>query len=499
MSVGAFCYASACLDVAETLEEASHRMRILHRYILRELLKALALALPAITGVFCFAIVLQALQSRGLGPVASARFMVLSAPGALYVALPLSAVLVVTLIYGRLAADNEVMACRASGIPVSSLLWPSLLLALIATGLTLGLASWPLPESTYAAKKISLEYAENLFFSQLQNGKIAVREAGFQMTVDRLVGNQLYGVTLLHRGLNGQVTYVYAPVGRAEFDNVHRQVTLTLRDSLGEIVRPESPRAAATGTAAVTATAVAPAASPKEKLPAAAPKDKAATPKDKAPAAKGKTGAAAPGSKAAPKAAPKAPPPTGFVSTPIQGDHIITFDLPDFIPRRSDDLSLWQLMAVQHNPMLAEEVAEWPETAPPQVRQAALDGIRARAIASLHGRLATAMGCLGLVLLGAGLGMRFNSGNLLTAFGLAMGPWLIAYVLTQMVGVKAVGENLGDPQKLVWIIWAPNLLLLALGAAAVAGIIWVWGHPVRLRHRLLGRSAAPAAAAPAEP
>ncbi len=220
------------------------------------MLKALALALPAITGVFCFAIVLQALQAKGLGPAASIEYMVLSVPSAVYVALPLSAVLVTTLIYGRLAADNEIMACRASGIPVSSLVWPSMLLALIGAGLTLGLAAWPLPESTYAGKKVSLDDAENLFFSQLSSGKFTFREAGFQMTVDRLVGNELYGLTILHRGLNGQTTYVYAPVGRAEFDNDRRRVTLTLRDSTGEIVRVEPARAAAaTGTApAATAT-----------------------------------------------------------------------------------------------------------------------------------------------------------------------------------------------------------------------------------------------------
>ncbi len=161
-------------------------------------------------------------------------------------------------------------------------------------------------------------------------------------------------------------------------------------------------------------------------------------------------------------------------------------------------MSLWQLMAVEHNPTLAEEVNEWPDTLSPQARQAGLEGIRARAIASLHGRLATALGCLGLVLLGAGLGARFHSGNLLTAFGLALVPWLLAYILT-MIAVKTVGENFADPQKLVWIIWAPNMLVLGLGAVAVAGIIWVWAHPVRLRHRLWGRSPATRIAARAEP
>lgn len=435
-------------------------MRILHAYILKELLKALALAVPTITGVFCFALVLQALQSRGLGPVASLRFTMLSAPGALYIALPLSAALVVTLIYGRMAADNEIMACRASGIPILSLVWPALLLAIFGAGLTLSLAAWPLPESAYAAKRVTLEYAEQLFFSQLENGRISVRDSGFQMTVDRVAGNRLYGMTLLQRGQGGQVTYIYAPVGKVEFDDASRRITLTMRDSLGEIVRPETPRPAATATAA-------PAAPAKGKSP---------------PAAKAKVATAAPTT------------PTGFSSSPIQGDHVLAFDLPDYIPRRSDDLNLWQLMAVVHDPMLSDETRDWSDTLPPQTRQMALASIRARATASLHGRLATALGCLGLVLLGTGLGMRFSSGNLLTAFGLAILPWLFSYLMTHFVGVKTVAEHAADPDKLVWLIWLPNVLLLVLGVTAIAGVTWVWAHPVRLRHRIFGRRAVRSAA-----
>jgi lipopolysaccharide export LptBFGC system permease protein LptF len=387
-------------------------MRILHRYILKELLKALALCLPAIAGVFCFAMVLSALQQQGLGPIASLKFMVLSVPGACYIALPLSAMLVSTLVYGRLATDNELMACRASGIPVSSLLWPALLLALVSTGLALGLAAWPLPESTYAAKKLSLDDIENLFFSRLSNGRINIKESGFQMTVDRVVGDMLYGPTVKHRGPKGQ-TYCYAPYGKMEFDRTHNMATLALWEA---VVVDEA-----------------------------------------------------------------------HVS-PVRGTHRISLALPTRIPRRADDLSLWWLQAVQNNPALSDEVAWMPLDATPKEREDRKAAVRCKAIAELNGRLATAVGCLGLVLLGAGLGVYFHSGNLLTAFGVALAPWLLATLLTK-VAVWLVGDTPANPNKYVWIIWAPNVLMLLLGTGALASITWIWGYPVRLRHRLLGRRA----------
>jgi lipopolysaccharide export LptBFGC system permease protein LptF len=386
-------------------------MRIVHRYILKELLKAMALSLPAIAGVFSFAIVLQKLQALGLGPVASLKYMTLTLPGACYLALPLSAVLVATLIYGRLASDNEVMACRASGIPVSSLLWPAFLLAMISSGLTLGLAAWPLPESHYATKKLALEDIENLFFSQLNNSRIDFKEANFQMTVDRVVGDMLYGPTVKHHGDKGQITYCYAPYGRVEFDQADKSVTLALWEA---VVVDESH------------------------------------------------------------------------TMPMRGDHRVSVPLPTSIPRKAEDLSLWWLMAVQNDPGRSDEVTTLKDTVTAKDKEATRLMVRAKAIAEFNNRLAGVLGCLGLVLLGAALGMYFHSGNLLTAFGVALVPWLLATLLTK-VTTQWVGDSATKAQSLAWVIWTPNILMLMLGAGATAGIVWVWGYPVRLRHRLLGQ------------
>jgi hypothetical protein len=191
-------------------------MRILHRYVFMEMLKALALAVAAVSGLVCFAMVLKALQEHGLGPVTSILYMGLSLPGAIYISLPLAGVLAATLVYGRLASDSEIQACRASGIPESSLLWPAVLMAILTSGLVFALGAWPVPESKYAAKRLALADVEQLFFSQLSNGKISIKDANFEMTADRVVGNMVYGPTIKHRSPTGQ-TYCYAPYGEIAF------------------------------------------------------------------------------------------------------------------------------------------------------------------------------------------------------------------------------------------------------------------------------------------
>jgi len=50
--------------------------------------------------------------------------------------LPVAALFATTMVYGRLAADNELTACRAAGISFFAIAWPALVL-----GFTVALSS----------------------------------------------------------------------------------------------------------------------------------------------------------------------------------------------------------------------------------------------------------------------------------------------------------------------------------------------------------------------
>jgi len=382
-------------------------VRILHRYILKELLKAFGLALAAITGVVSLGMVLKALQAEGIGPVTSLLYVGLSIPGAAYLAMGLAAVLATTLVYGRLAADNEVMACQASGVPVSSLLWPTVLLSVVTAATNLFLAVWPLPESGYAVKRLSLADVERLFFTRLSStGKIKVRDAGFEMSVDRVVGNRLSGPALKYRGSQGQ-TYAYAPYGRVEFDRERHSVSLFLSDA--QVIQEN-----------------------------------------------------------------------GRVEN--RGTHIVGLTLPTEVFRDVKNLSLWHLLAAQQYPERFSQVLKDLKEgeASPEAIQREKDRVRARAMAEMHGRLAAAVGCFGLVLLGAGLGVLFHSGHLLTAFGVALAPWLGTTLLT-MRAKEAVADQLEHAQDALYLIWTPNFLMLLLAGGVLAHLVWGWMRPTRAR------------------
>ncbi|MBI5864784.1 MAG: LptF/LptG family permease [Planctomycetes bacterium] len=119
----------------------------LHGYILRELLKTFGLAAAALTGLFTMAGALYNVV-RYEGLTASDVFNILPflLPGAVAIALPVGALFAGTIVYGRLAADNELTACRAAGINIYRLFLAVLLLALSVTLATTLLVNYVMPD-----------------------------------------------------------------------------------------------------------------------------------------------------------------------------------------------------------------------------------------------------------------------------------------------------------------------------------------------------------------
>lgn len=109
-------------------------MVTLHGYILRDLLKTFSLALVGLTALFTLGGALYnviRLEGVTAGDVVFALPVLI--PLMVTLAMPLSALFAAALTYGRLAADNELTACRAAGINIHRLFLSATLLAVFVT------------------------------------------------------------------------------------------------------------------------------------------------------------------------------------------------------------------------------------------------------------------------------------------------------------------------------------------------------------------------------
>ena len=140
----------------------------LHRYIFRDLLKTFCLATLVLSVVLSLGVMLRPLRQFNVAPAQVPELLLCTLPITLTMVLPVAALLAGTLNYGRLAADNEISACRASGISLLSLIYPALTLALLVGVATLLLAFHVIPSYARRFESIIKDDAEAIIFRNIE-------------------------------------------------------------------------------------------------------------------------------------------------------------------------------------------------------------------------------------------------------------------------------------------------------------------------------------------
>ena len=143
----------------------------LYKYVFRELLRVFILALLALTLILSIGCILQPIQEYGAGPRQIIIFMIYFLPITLTFVLPMAALFAGALVYGRFTSDNELDACRASGISAINLVVPGLLLAIVVSISNLTLSFYVMPTFVKLAEKsLKADIKQMLFRSIQQKG-----------------------------------------------------------------------------------------------------------------------------------------------------------------------------------------------------------------------------------------------------------------------------------------------------------------------------------------
>ena len=164
-------------------------LRLLDRYILRQTIGPLVLGLL----VFTFLAVLQELFQlaetiieRDVEVVVVLKILAYSLPHIVVLTIPMAFLFAILIAIGRMAADSELVAIRASGIGLFSVYRPILLLSLVLTAGTTYLTTVTLPEGNKATRELQLEIftrtvsqqvKPRVFYDQLEDRVLYVFEA----------------------------------------------------------------------------------------------------------------------------------------------------------------------------------------------------------------------------------------------------------------------------------------------------------------------------------
>lgn len=158
----------------------------IHRYIFRDLLKTFLSATAVLSVVLSLGVMLKPLRQFGIDPIRVPELLLYTLPITLTLVIPVAALLAATLNYGRLAVDNEINACRASGISIWTLIYPALVLAFLVGITTILLAFHVIPYYAARFEGLAKNDAKRTIFRFIEKGSMGGLMANYLIHADKV-------------------------------------------------------------------------------------------------------------------------------------------------------------------------------------------------------------------------------------------------------------------------------------------------------------------------
>lgn len=391
-------------------------MTLLQRMVFGQLVRVFLLSLVSLTGLFVVAGLVAEATQRGLAPSQILLVVPLLIPNTLPYTLPATTLFATCIVYGRLAADNEVLAVKTAGARVGTLLAPSLVLGLFASAVTLALYYRYIPETHRILRTQVIGDVEDLLYTLLKrNGCLRHPKVPFSMWVREVQGKRLIDAVFKQRDEKGG----YDVVARA------REAEISF-DPATNLIKVEMPHCLLIGE-------------------------------------NGRGGGVI-GHRTW-----DVPLPADLMSAeyPNRPSDLTWSELGT--RRRIVEAELAKLRQQLYHP----ELNDPPEVGMPADRAAELARFRSNAIAvrerdlrcidaEFHQRPAIAFGCLCFVLIGAPVGIWFGKADYLSAFVTCFLPTVFVYYPLMLCGTNLVKDGVISPLVGVWGADAATAVL-ALG------------------------------------
>jgi lipopolysaccharide export system permease protein len=172
----------------------------LNRLIFWELVKVFLMALTTITGLVVTAGMIQEAVRMGLSLTQVVQAIPLFIPNTLPYTIPATTLFASCVVYGRLSHDNEVVAIKAAGVHLLTILKPALLLGTITTLLTASLSHTVIPMSQQMLYRQLLADPEELLYSMLRRDRCLRHPTlSYVIYVRDVQGKRLIDVVLKRR------------------------------------------------------------------------------------------------------------------------------------------------------------------------------------------------------------------------------------------------------------------------------------------------------------
>ena len=200
-----------------------------------QVLRSFVLALITITSIFMLFMVMAEAARQGLSPQDILRVIPYIMPSSLPYTVPVALLFSVSVVYGRMAGDNEVVAIKTAGLSAWFVLLPTMVLSLLLSVLLQYLSAGMIPRATDRFQAMMIEDFEDLFYKVLKKeGQFNNPRWPFFVGVKDVQGRTLLDATFKHRTKENPNTFdteVFAKKAWIHFLPKQDLVRVELEDS----------------------------------------------------------------------------------------------------------------------------------------------------------------------------------------------------------------------------------------------------------------------------
>src|SRR5476651_768765 len=136
--------------------------------ILIELVKIFFLALIALTGIILLAGIISEAMKNGFGPAQILACIPLLLPSLIPYTVPTTTLFATCIVYGRLSADNEILALKAAGTHIIHIVWPALFLGIVTGIVTMVCFLDLIPYTGFLLRNQVISDVEELMYAMLR-------------------------------------------------------------------------------------------------------------------------------------------------------------------------------------------------------------------------------------------------------------------------------------------------------------------------------------------
>ena len=191
-------------------------MRLLTRYILKQLLSPFLFSLLIIIFVLFTQFLLRAIDrfiGKGLDIGTIFEYLFLNLGWIAALSVPMAVLVAALMSFGQFSEDNEITAMRASGISFNTILRPAILFGITISGLLILFNSFIMPEMNFKARMLSGDIYRKRPDLNIEPGYFMDDLPSYSMIIRDKEGDTLKDVRIFSKGSGQTQTSIHSKTG----------------------------------------------------------------------------------------------------------------------------------------------------------------------------------------------------------------------------------------------------------------------------------------------